>query len=99
MSAASYVEVCAVLGRTAEQRTAIDGLLSDADIDIVPFDRLQARAAVLAYQRYGRGSGHPAKLNLGDVFAYALASTRNEPLLFVGDDFTHTDVSPALTEA
>jgi uncharacterized protein with PIN domain len=45
----------------------------------------------------GRGSGHPARLNVGDCFAYALARVRNLPLLFKGDDFIHTDIQPALT--
>jgi ribonuclease VapC len=49
----------------------------------------------LAYHDFGRGSGHPAKLNFGDCFAYALAKTTNETLLFKGADFTRTDVGPA----
>ena len=49
--------------------------------------------------RYGRGTGHPARLNMGDCFAYALAKTRNLPLLFKGDDFIHTDIEPALRPA
>ena len=49
-----------------------------------------------AYRDYGKGSGHAAGLNLGDCFAYALAIETGRPLLFVGDDFTHTDVEPAL---
>ncbi|TGP16848.1 type II toxin-antitoxin system VapC family toxin, partial [Mesorhizobium sp. M1D.F.Ca.ET.231.01.1.1] len=48
------------------------------------------------YSRYGRGSHHRAALNMGDCFAYALAKTRNLPLLFKGDDFNHTDIQPAL---
>jgi len=49
-----------------------------------------------AYQLFGKGSGHPAALNFGDCFAYALARATGEPLLFKGDDFAHTDVTPAL---
>ena len=56
----------------------------------------QARVARVAYRTYGKGSGHPARLNFGDCFAYALAADTGEPLLFVGDDFTHTDIRPAL---
>jgi ribonuclease VapC len=56
-----------------------------------------ADAAILAHIRFGRGSGHAADLNLGDCFAYALAKTRNLPLLFKGDDFIHTDIVPALS--
>lgn len=49
-----------------------------------------------AFARYGKGSGHPARLNYGDCFAYALARFLDEPLLFIGNDFTHTDITPAL---
>ena len=49
-----------------------------------------------AYHDFGKGSGHPAKLNLGDCYSYALAAQTGEPLLFVGDDFIHTDLQPAI---
>lgn len=49
-----------------------------------------------AYRDYGTGSGHPAKLNFGDCFSYAPASVTGEPLLFKGDGFRHTDITPAL---
>lgn len=67
--------------------------------DVVAFDRDLADAAVGAHLRFGRGSGHRANLNFGDCFAYALAKTRNVPLLFKGDDFIHTDIVPALKPA
>jgi ribonuclease VapC len=51
-----------------------------------------------AYRDFGKGSSHPAKLNFGDCFAYALAKFTGEPLLFKGDDFVHTDIRPAATE-
>jgi ribonuclease VapC len=54
-----------------------------------------ADVARRAYRDFGRGSGHPARLNFGDCFAYALAITVDEELLFKGDDFIHTDVRPA----
>jgi ribonuclease VapC len=73
----------------------LDELVETAAAVIEPFDREQALAAREAYARYGKGSGSPARLNLGDCFAYALAMTTGEPLLFTGDDFTHTDVTPA----
>ena len=73
-----------------------EGLTDRLDMDIVAFDREQAHVGVEAHRRFGRGSGHPAKLNFGDCFAYALAKTRNLPLLFKGDDFINTDVEPAL---
>ena len=62
---------------------------------IEPVTEAQARIAREAYRDFGRGSGHPARLNFGDCFAYALAKAMNEPLLFKGDDFTHTDLTPA----
>jgi ribonuclease VapC len=58
--------------------------------------REQARIAREAYRDFGKGSGHKAGLNFGDCFAYALAKSAGEPLLFKGDDFVHTDVTPAL---
>jgi ribonuclease VapC len=58
----------------------------------------QARIAREAYRDFGKGSGHPAKLNFGDCFAYALAKFTDEPLLFKGADFTHTDVKSEATE-
>lgn len=51
--------------------------------------------AVDAFERYGKGQGHPAQLNLGDCFAYACARHYRKPLLYKGDDFTHTDIDPA----
>ena len=57
----------------------------------------QARIAREAYRDFGKGSGHPASLNFGDCFAYALAKSSGEPLLFKGDDFGHSDVTPALS--
>jgi len=63
---------------------------------IVAFDAEQLIASREAFVRFGRGSGHPAKLNMGDCFSYALARTRKLPLLFKGDDFIHTDIESAL---
>ncbi|MEZ5088710.1 MAG: type II toxin-antitoxin system VapC family toxin [Micropruina sp.] len=62
----------------------------------MPVTEEQVRAARQAFRDYGRGSGHAARLNLGDCFSYALASVRRQPLLFVGDDFARTDLAPAL---
>lgn len=73
-----------------------DDLLREARFAIEPVTEAQARIAREAYRDFGRGSGHPARLNFGDCFAYALAKTMNEPLLFNGDDFTQTDVKSAL---
>ncbi len=63
------------------------------DILIVPFDEEEAREAVDAHQRYGKGTGHPARLNMGDCFAYACAKTNEARLLYKGDDFIHTDLA------
>jgi ribonuclease VapC len=72
-----------------------DELFRETGIKIAGTDARQAHLAREAYQRYGKGN-HPARLNLGDCFAYALAKARGEPLLFKGDDFRHTDVEAAL---
>ena len=61
---------------------------------IEPFTEEQAQTARQAYRDFGRGSGHPAKLNFGDCFAYALAKCVDEPLLFKGNDFSQTDLVP-----
>lgn len=74
-------------------------MLDLIDPAIVAFDVGQLVAGREAFIRFGRGSGHPAKLNMGDCFSYALAKTRNLPLLFKGDDFVHTDIEPALKPA
>ena len=59
---------------------------------VVPFDQQQAQLAFEAFHRFGKGQGHPAQLNFGDCAVYALAKAVNEPLLFVGNDFTQTDI-------
>jgi len=69
-----------------------------SNIEIVPFTEAQARIARAAHKDFGRRSGHPAQLNFGDCFAYALAVDRDEPLLYKGDDFGHTDVRNALED-
>lgn len=70
----------------------IDQLIGSLNAGIIPFDSNQADLARLAFQRFGKGRGHPAQLNLGDCCTYALAMQRNLPLLFKGNDFTWTDV-------
>lgn len=98
MSAATAVELTAVLTRYRD--VAIHGFaertLADWGVEIVPFDAQQSRVAQQAYRDYGRGSGHPARLNMGDCYSYALAAVLREPLLYVGDDFVHTDIPSAL---
>jgi ribonuclease VapC len=70
-------------------------LIEDIGIEVAPVDRALAEAALDGWRRYGKGR-HPAALNFGDCFSYALAKVRNEPLLFKGGDFSLTDVEPAL---
>lgn len=97
MSAASYLELSIVIDgdRNPVASAAVDDLIAVARIEIAPVTAVQARLAREAYRRYGRGSGHPARLNYGDCFSYALARDRALPLLFKGDDFPHTDIIPA----
>lgn len=97
LSAATAVELYAVAdGRgSPAQRKRIDALLKTLRVRIVAFDEEQVSIARDAYRDFGRGSGHPAILNLGDCFSYALAAQTGEPLLFVGDDFRHTDLEQA----
>ena len=94
ISAGTLLETAIVLDGRQPGRTSrrLDRLVRDLRIVVVPTDAEQVRVARAAYRDFGRGSGHPAKLNFGDCFAYALASATGEPLLFKGDDFAHTDV-------
>jgi ribonuclease VapC len=82
--------------RDALSSRQFDDLLRRADVEIVPVTADQAKIARAAFRDFGRGSGHAAGLNYGDCFVYALAKDLDEPLLFKGDDFIHTDVEPAL---
>lgn len=95
MSAATYVELVNVLWSPVFQQDAIDRWLSGNAITIVPVDAALARRAADALVRFGRGR-HPARLNYGDSFAYALATARDLPLLYNGEDFARTDVRSAL---
>ena len=97
VSAATFVELSIVMESRhgAEGVRHVDEFIERAGIEIVPVDQEQAREARRAWSRFGKGR-HPAGLNLGDCFAYALAVTAGEELLFKGGDFTKTDVSPAM---
>jgi ribonuclease VapC len=97
LSAASYLEVGVVVDarRDPKRSRILDSYLAAADIAIEPVTAEQAVVARQAYRDFGRGSGHPANLNFGDCFAYALAKVNDEALLFKGDDFIHTDIRPA----
>ena len=90
MSAVSVAEAGIVLD--SRRPGSFDSFMQALDIDVVAVDAEHAALARDAYRRFGKGSGHPAQLNFGDCLAYAAAIACAEPLLFVGDDFTHTDV-------
>ena len=97
VSAVTFVETAMVAeGRGGAAAGAeLDLFLAEGAIEVVPVGERQARLARDAWRRYGKGR-HPAGLNLGDCFAYALAMERNEPLLFKGEDFARTDVKAAI---
>jgi ribonuclease VapC len=98
VSAATFLEAAIVVDRFPNPRASVrfDELISDLEISIEPMTAHQATIAREAYRRFGKGSGHPARLNFGDCFAYALAKDLDEPLLFIGQDFIHTDVRRVL---
>jgi ribonuclease VapC len=94
ISAANYLETAIVIDGSRDPIASrrFDDLLREAEIGIEPVTAEQARVAREAYRDFGRGSGHAARLNFGDCFAYALAKTTGEPLLFKGDDFPHAGI-------
>ncbi len=101
MSVASYVETGTVLAgrRSADKASAIadlDDFLTEAGIDIRPVDIIQGRLALEVRIRLGRGMRTGGRLNFGDAFSYALAKSCAAPLLFIGDDFSRTDIEDAL---
>ena len=95
MSAANYLEAAIVVdaNRNPLLSRRLDELIVQTEIRAEPVTLEQANIARAAYRDFGRGSGHPARLNFGDCFAYALAKSMREPLLFKGDDFAHTEVA------
>ncbi|WP_235272388.1 type II toxin-antitoxin system VapC family toxin [Microbacterium profundi] len=97
VSVANWLEASIVVdNRSVSTQRDFEDLRTVAGIALEPVTAEQAQIAREAYRRYGRGSGHPAKLNFGDCFAYALAVITGERLLFVGDDFSATDILPAI---
>lgn len=98
MSTANFLEAAIVLDsrRDPTQNRRFDALLLESKVELVALDETQARIAREAYRDFGKGSGHPARLNFGDCFAYALAKTTGESLLYKGTDFSQTDVTSAL---
>jgi ribonuclease VapC len=98
ISAANFLETAIVIdgSRDPVASRRLDDLIRAADLAIEPVTEAQARIAREAYRDFGKGSGHPAQLNFGDCFAYALAKVTGEPLLFKGNDFSQTDIARAL---
>ena len=101
ISAATWLESAIRIDLTGSPLAslAFDDFVREARLVIEPVDEPQVRLARAAYRAFGRGSGHPAGLNFGDCFSYALSKLRDEPLLFKGRDFPETDVRPALNGA
>ena len=75
-----------------EAATAVDSFVREAGLHIVPIGGTEAQLAIEAHRRYGKGR-HPARLNMGDCFAYACAKTHDARLLYKGDDFSKTDLA------
>lgn len=99
ISAANWLESAIVLSDPADPVAGrrFDEFVREAALHIEPVTARQAAIARDAYRDFGKGSGHPAQLNFGDCFAYALAIDTSEPLLFKGDDFGYTDLRPVVT--
>jgi ribonuclease VapC len=98
ISAATLLETSIVL-RTFGRRPTSDGELDDfvrENLRVMGVDANQVQAARDAHLKYGKGMGHPAQLNFGDCFAYALAKSLNVPLLYKGGDFAKTDIVSAV---
>lgn len=98
ISAANLLETYMVIDGAGvpEESAALDATIRDLQLVITPVSPEHVEIAREAFRQYGKGSRHGARLNFGDCFAYALAKSRNEPLLFIGDNFARTDITPAL---
>jgi ribonuclease VapC len=98
ISAMNVFETQTVILRHSGQDRVVEvrNLLAANDIEVVAFDDAQADAANAAYARFGKGF-HPARLNLCDCAAYALAKSLDAPLLYKGEDFARTDIVSAST--
>ena len=96
MSVANVLEASIAVERRGGDTAArdLDTFLETAEIELVPVTVEHLEAARRAWRRFGKGN-HPAALNFGDCFAYALARSTGEPLLFKGEDFTRTDIEAA----
>jgi ribonuclease VapC len=98
VSAVNFVESAVVIDASRDPIATrrFEDFIREANIFIEPVTEIQAQIARAAYRDFGKDSGHPARLNFGDCFAYALAKDSREPLLFKGRDFAHTDIVAAL---
>jgi ribonuclease VapC len=97
MGAANLLEARMVLhGRDPANLPDLDAFMKQVPIRIEPVTEIQSDLAFAAFRRFGKGTGHPAGLNFGDCFAYALARAQACPLLFKGNDFGHTDIVSAI---
>lgn len=97
ISAANWLEAAIVIDASGDAVASrrFDDLIRAADLSVEPVTATQVVIARFAYRDFGKASGHPAQLNFGDCFAYALAKEADEKLLFKGHDFAKTDVAPA----
>jgi ribonuclease VapC len=100
VSAATFLEAAIVIdgSRDPVSSRRLDDLIRAIGIQIEPVTAEQVAIGRAAYRDFGRGSGHPAQLNFGDCFSYALARDLQEPLLFKGEDFARTDITSALAD-
>lgn len=94
LAAPTLLEAAIVVERLGDPALVreFDTMLADLQVESIPFGAAQAQMAREAYRDFGKGSGHRAQLNFGDCMAYAVAKDVDEPLLYKGDDFGHTDV-------
>ena len=95
ISAGNYLETAIVVDSMKDPVASrkFDAFIKASGLEIISVDPKQVEVARAAYRDYGKGTGHRAKLNFGDVFAYALAATTRRKLLCKGDDFRHTDIT------
>lgn len=98
ISAANLFEALAVVDRRNDQDAIrlVEESIARFAIVVEAVTPEQVELARAAWNRFGKGTGHPANLNFGDCVAYALAAELGEPLLFVGNDFVHTDLQAAM---
>ena len=97
LPASCFVESVMVLARHASAKQDIEAFLDKHEISLTPLDAGSAKLAADAFLRFGKGRGHPARLNFGDCLSYAAAKQLGAPLLYKGDDFVHTDIVSALS--